>query len=190
MKIALVLMPWYRKESPAPEFAMTASILKNEGHDVFIYDINSLIFEEKFLLRKYWKYFLLDAPSDIEKEFFNSTKEVFNHYASSIVSTEPQAVIFKTIGKTYSNAVEMARIIKEKYENKIIIFTGTLVTSKEDVDSFVGGQDSLPFDYIICGEDEIALPELIRCLDANLPVSLKKGGKLIVLQWSYRRKPG
>ena len=158
---------------------MTSSILKNEGHRVSIYDINSLIFEEKFLLRKYWKYFLLDAPADIEDEFFNLTKEVFQHYASQIVSSGPQAVIFKIIGKTYSNAVEMARIIKERYADKIIIFTGALLASREDVDSFTRGQDEQPFDYIICGEDELALPELIRSLDTGSLLSLKKEKKVI-----------
>lgn len=179
MNIALVLMPWYRRESPAPDFAITASILRKQGHKVFVYDVNNLIFNDEFLLRSYWKFFLLDATENAENEFFDLTKDIFDYYASKILALEPQIIIFKIIGRTHSNSVKMAEVIKEKNKDRVIIFSGALASSKEIVDSFAQRQEKSPFDYIICGEDEVALPELLKSLESRSQITLKRDGKVI-----------
>lgn len=179
MKIALVLAPWYRRESPSPELVMAASILRKENHEVIVYDINNAMFNDTFLLRKYWKYFLLDAPEDTKNDFFDAAGEVFNHYTAEILSVEPEIIIFKITGKTFPNSEHLARLIKEKDKNIVIIFSGALVSNQEDVDSFVNGQDSLPADYLICGEDEVALPELVKSIKDNSLLTLKRKGKII-----------
>ena len=179
MKIALVLAPWYRRESPSPELVMAASVLRKEGHQVTVYDINNAIFNDSFLLRKYWKYFLLDAPEEARNDFFSEAGGILSQYAEKILSGNPEAVIFKITGKTFPNSERLAKLIKEKDQGKLIIFSGALVSNQEDVDSFVNGQDSLPADYLICGEDEVALPELVKCLSSKSSLTLKRRGKII-----------
>ncbi|MDD5356275.1 MAG: radical SAM protein [Candidatus Omnitrophica bacterium] len=179
MNIVTVLMPWYRRESPPAEFAMTVALLKRRGHTVFVYDINNAIFHDEFFLRKYWKYFLLDAPTEIEEEFFTNNKEMFDNFAAEILSCQPRAIVFKISGNTYANSIEMAKVIKEKSNSPVIIFSGALVPNSEDVESFISAQANLPFDYIICGEDEAALPELLRSLESNSPAELHVTGKII-----------
>lgn len=63
-------MPWYRRESPSPEFAYMIALVKGRGHRVFIFDVNNEIFSQKFSKRNYWKYFLLDATEEAENSFF------------------------------------------------------------------------------------------------------------------------
>ncbi|MCM8797794.1 MAG: B12-binding domain-containing radical SAM protein [Candidatus Omnitrophica bacterium] len=179
MNVAAVLMPWYRRESPAPEFALMIALLKRAGHTVSVYDVNNDLFHNEFFLRTYWKYFLLDAPSDIEEEFFAKNREMFEHFASHILSSRPQVVIFKMAGKTIANSTEIARVIKEKSRETTVIFSGALVPSRENVESFVSAQDNLPFDYIICGEDEVALPVLLAGLDSGSFGALRQRGKVI-----------
>jgi len=178
MKIALVLMPWYRRESPSPELAMAVSMLRKENHEVAVFDINNSLFNDEFLLRRYWKFFLLDAPPDMENEFFSSVKNIFDYYASQML-TSSDVIIFKITGKTFSNSVNLAKIIKEKNKQKTVIFSGALVSDKEDINSIIRAQNELPFDYIICGEDDIALPALISSLENNIPITLNLNGKVI-----------
>lgn len=179
MNLALVLTPWYRRESPAPEFAMITAVLRSRGFTVGVYDINNRIFSDGFAVRKFWKYFLLDAPAEAEDEFLGVAGDLYEHYAGEILSQGYDAVIFKIIGKTYANALAMARVIKGKKGDIPVVFTGALTASREDVEAFVRGQDALPCDHIICGEDEIALPELLRSIESHTAGSLKRRGKII-----------
>ena len=114
MEVNLVLMPWYRRESPSPELAMSTAILRSNGLQVHVNDFNQAIFNDKFTPRKYWKYFLLDAPPDKEEDFLKLTKEVFYNYARSLLSKNPKFIVFKITGKTYANSMKMAKVIKTK----------------------------------------------------------------------------
>lgn len=166
MKIALVLMPWYRRESPSPEFAMAISLLKNQNHKVYVFDINNEMFHRRFKERKYWKYFLLDASSQIRDNFYREMKDSFEYYSSQILSVSPEVIVFKIINKTYYPSFQMAKILKQKYPKRKIIFTGLLFPAKEDENNFIGGSDNA-FDFAILGEDEITLPKLIGVLRTN-----------------------
>jgi radical SAM superfamily enzyme YgiQ (UPF0313 family) len=183
MKIAVVLMPWYRRESPSPDVAMTISILKKQNYEILLWDINSLIFNDTFTLRKYWKYFLLDASNEVLDNFYNHAKEFFEYYSDKIISSGADVIIFKCIGKTYENSVRLAKIIKNKDKNKIIIFCGILVCSETDVECFINSQYDIPADFIICGEDEIALTNLITLIERNeikkADIVFNKIGKVI-----------
>lgn len=166
MRIALVLMPWYRRESPSPELAMAISLLKKQNHKVYVFDINNEMFHNRFKERKYWKFFLLDASSETRDNFYREMEESFQYYASQILSVDPEAVVFKITGKTYYPSFQMAKALRQKDPKKKIILTGFLFLSKEDEDEFIRGQDN-SFDFAILGEDEIALPKLIEALASN-----------------------
>lgn len=183
MRIAVVLMPWQRRESPSPEVAMTVSILKSQNHEVLLWDINALMFSNVFKERKYWKHFLLEADSETIDNFQQDAREFFEYYANQILSSSPDIIVFKCIGKTYYNSIKMAGIIKEKNKDKIIILCGLLVTVSKDVELFVERQRDLPADFIICGEDEFALKEIVKAIETNtidrLNVIFKKRDKVI-----------
>lgn len=183
MRIALVLMPWCQREHPMPELALTVALLKKENHDVFIFDINNDMFNNSFTKRTYWKYITLDSASDVNDKFFLETRDLFEYFSSRILSINPDIIIFKTMcNSTYSNSIPMARILKEKNRKKIIIFTEILATTEEDVETYVRLQKELPVDFIICGEDEIALPRLVEALekhDEHLLNSFKRQGNVI-----------
>lgn len=165
MKIAVVLTPWYRKESPAPELAMTIAILKNQNQEVKLWDINTLMFHDTFGERRFWKHFLLDADIKTITDFQDKTKDLFLYYANLILSDKPDVVIFKCIGKTYDNSINLAQIIKKKDGRAVIIFCGILSDRDSGVDAFVSKQKESPADFIICGDDELALMELIAAID-------------------------
>lgn len=167
MKIAVVLMPWYRRDSPSPELAMTISILKRQNHDIMLWDINSLIFHDAFKIRKYWKHFLLDPDYRTIEDFQNQTRDLFEYYSNKILSHNPDIIIFKCIGKSYDNSINLAQIIKEKNRDKIIILCGLLPTIEQDIELFVARQKKIPADFVICGEDEFALKEVVKAIEMN-----------------------
>ena len=154
---------------------MTASILKTHKQEVKLWDINTLMFHDTFTGRRYWKHFLLDADSGTIEDFQQQTKEFFVHYANKILSDNPEVIIFKCIGKTYANSIRLAQIIKEKDKDKLIILCGLLLTVEQDVELFVARQKEIPADFIICGEDDFALSELIKAIEIN---GLKKLGSI------------
>lgn len=168
MKIALILMPWCRRESPSPELAMTAGILRRHGHDLEVFDVNNEIFSKGFKQRRYWKFFLLDAPEDEREKFLVETEGFFKFYASEVIHRNFDAVVIKCVAKNFNNSLEMAKCLKAKDPALKVILTPQLIIeaegAKEEAKHY--GNDS-PLDFLICGEDDIALPALISAIENN-----------------------
>lgn len=176
-------MPWYRRESPSPEFASMIAVIKQRGHRVFIFDINNEIFSREFSKRSYWKYFLLDAPEETEEAFFFESEEIFRHYCAQIISNNPDIIIFKPIANTYKNAIRIAQMLKKEAPDKLIIFSGKYTINKQDIGSAIEQQENSPFDFIICGQDEIVLSKLLEAIEtSSMPdfdLYFKRNGKVI-----------
>lgn len=183
MKIAVVLMPWQRRESPSPEIAMAISILKSQNHKVSLWDINALMFSNSFSQRRYWKHFLLDPGSETIEDFQEGSRDFFEYFANQILLDHPYVIVFKCVGKTYYNAIKLASIIKQKNKDKLIILCGLLVTGQKDIGSIIARQNEMPVDFIICGEDEVAIKEIMNAIETNtlgkLNIIFKKNNKII-----------
>lgn len=180
MKVALILMPWYRRESPCPELAMSTALLKRQGHVVDVYDLNNEMFRRQFKKRGYWKFFLLDAPPEQRDSFFKETGGIFEYYADQILSRGPDVIIFKIAGKSYYCSEHMAAALKAKDPKKTVVVTGLLFPSAECETEFKNGPTNC-FDFVVFDEDEIALPRLLSKLEKNetdkLGQRLKKDGR-------------
>ncbi len=183
MKVACVFTPWYRRESPSPEFASMIALVKGRGHKVFVFDLNNEIFSQKYSKRNYWKYFLLDAPDEAVNTFFSEIEEIFRNYCAEILSKDPDIIIFKPIANTYSNAIRLAEIFKKENRDKLIIFSGKYTINKQDIESAIKQQEDSPFDFIICGQDEVALPALLEAIEtnnmSNFDLLFRRNGKVI-----------
>lgn len=183
MKVACVFTPWYRRESPAPELASMIALVKGMGHRVFVFDINNEIFSQKYSKRSYWKYFLLDVSDEIANSFFFEMEEIFRHYCAEIMSQGPDIIIFKPIANTYKNAIRLAQMLKQENSNKLIIFSGKYTINEQDIESAIKQQKDSPFDFLICGQDEVALPKLLEAIEknnlSNFDLSFKRNGKVI-----------
>jgi radical SAM superfamily enzyme YgiQ (UPF0313 family) len=177
MKIACVFMPWYRRESPPPEFGLLIALVRKSGHRAFVFDINNGIFSQEFSKRSYWKYFLLDAPPEETEAFFQETQETFQDYCRQIIAKDPQLIIFKPIAKTYDNALRVAQILKKQNPDKLIIFSGKYTVKQQDIASAINQQEYSPFDFIICGQDELALPALLAAIEKNDLTDFDRGFK-------------
>ena len=183
MKIACIFMPWHQRESPPSEFASMISLVKGMGHRAFVFDINNGIFSENFNRRSYWKYLSLDVPEELEQAFYAESEEILKIYCNEIVSKGPDIILFKSIANTYKNALHFARILKAENQDRLIIFTGKYAVTKKDVEFLSERQEDSPFDFIICGQDEVALPRLLNAIEQQempgFDLSFKRNGKVI-----------
>lgn len=130
-----------------------ATILKNQGIDVLIYDmeINPLggridSFYDNFLESR----FILDRISNKEHSVYSELIEVLNYFNPDIVG------ITILTNKLYS-AIETAKIVK-KFNKKIIICAGGVHPNivLEDFDNF------MIFDHIFSGEGELIFPKFVN----------------------------
>lgn len=183
MKVACVFMPWYRRESPAPEFASMIALIKGRGHKAFVFDLNNEFFSQKYSKRNYWKYFLLDTPDEEVNTFFSEIEELFKYYCAEILLKQPDIIIFKPIANTYKNAIRLAEMFKKENSDKLIIFSGKYTINEQDIESAIKQQKDSPFDFIICGQDEVALLALLESIETNnmssFDLSFKRNGKVI-----------
>jgi radical SAM superfamily enzyme YgiQ (UPF0313 family) len=179
MKAALVLAPWYRRESPAPDLGMAAAILKGRGHEVQVFDLNNHLFHGSLRVRDYWKFLVAVHSEQDADAFFARTRPLFEEYAAGIIAARPGAVVFKVIGHTIENAAHLARVLKAKAPDLPVVFCGVLLPDRGLLDGFRTGAERQPYDYVLCGEDEVALPLLLEALERGAAPDLPREGKVI-----------
>ena len=175
MKVALVQMPQYPRDTPPLEVALTAAVLRAKGHQVFVFDINNELYHEVFKSRPYWKYQLTDHSVEPHEAIFRSEGARFEKHARLILERSPEAVVFK-VESAYPNAAHMARVLKKLSARTVVIASGRNHADpavvrhwKKEEQYQVGaeGEALMPFDHCILGEDDIALPELLSALSSG-----------------------
>ncbi|MBI5241194.1 MAG: radical SAM protein [Elusimicrobia bacterium] len=179
MKAALVLAPWYRRESPAPDLGMAAALLKSRGHEVAVCDFNNHLFQENRRTRDYWKFLVANHSEDDADSFFARTRPLFEEYAARIAAARPDAAAFKVIGHTIENAAHLARALKARAPGLPVVFCGVLLPDRSLLDGFRLGQERWPYDYVLCGEDELALPAVLESVGRGAAPDLPRQGKVI-----------
>jgi radical SAM superfamily enzyme YgiQ (UPF0313 family) len=173
MKIALVQMPPHPRDTPPFEMALTAALLRREGHDVTVFDVNNEMYNETFKARPNWKFQLTDHSTETHAEIFRAEGERFSAHAERILAGAPDAVVFKT-ENAFHNAINMARLIKARSPMTPTVASGTNNPDPEIIKMWKSQQDvpdetgrAMPFDLHILGEDDVALPEALKALAAG-----------------------
>lgn len=141
-----------------------SAVLKKSGFDV------DLVFSEQAVA----------ANTPLAQAVFKSE----HTYCNEILATNPDVVAFSSDTDNYLRHLNLARIIKEKAPEIIIVFGGMHPTS---VPEYVIAESCV--DYICVGEGEEAMPELMLALRdiksaTDIPnIWAKKDGEV------YRNKP-
>ena len=185
MRIALVLMPYYRRESPAAELGIIVGILRNGGHEVFPFDLNNGIFLKCFKARRYWRYLHLEPDSVRDDAFFSETRPMFEYFVSEVLNCNPDVIVFYSYGNTEAQSKKMATLLKEKNKSIPIVFTGLLHRNEEERKCLISNQDKVAQDFTVVGYDEVILPKVISSIidnkeiDYSFDQTFKRFGKII-----------
>lgn len=184
MKIILVQSPCWGIKCPPYGLAILATYLKKKGHQVYVKDLNIEFYHQrKDEYAEAWNaenHSFWVNPLLVSNFIFNYA-EIIDEKVNDILNTGAQIIGFSIHFSSEHLAKEIARRIKEKDDKKIIIFGGPQASR---VNSGYKLLESNYVDFVVQGEGEVTLEELISKLGTNQRIDfcagtfLKKDGKV------------
>lgn len=183
MKVNLVLCPSWGIETPHLGIALLTASLRKQGFQVRVYDFNILV-HNKYKGKGLWKS-EEDVHWEDEKSILQFIKEndVFlDSFVDQILSNDPRVIGFSIYNTTKGLSLELAKRIKKKDGDKIIIFGGQQCFTKESAHYLVQ-YDAV--DGVVRGEGDEILPELIGKIEKINKIDFcpglvyKEDGKII-----------
>jgi radical SAM superfamily enzyme YgiQ (UPF0313 family) len=182
MEVALVQCPSWTTESPPYALALLAASLRSHGHSVRCFDLNIELFkfcrenvkkEDCIINGESW---CMDSRGDVWYNsdnvfnFVNKYGDFVNRLVDAIVGSPARVIGFSMQSTSKFFSLEIARRVKQKDRNKIIVCGGPLVFRN------CYGVDILkdfPFLDIACfDEGEFSFPRVIAELEKNGAISI------------------
>lgn len=193
MKIALVQCPAWTAESPPYTLALLAAALKKNGHEVICFDLNIELYRfckervkanDCVINDESWS---MDFRGNVwyEKDnvinFINKYGHYIDKLVDSIINIPARIIGFSVQSTSKFSSLEIARRVKEKDRNKIIVFGGPLCFKNcYGIDIL---KDFQFLDFVCFGEAEEAFPHLLNIIEKNGNIESCPG-------FSFRLKDG
>lgn len=159
MKVALVLCPSWGIETPHLGIALLVASLRNHGFQVETYDFNLQV-HNKHKEKGLWK-----SEEDVHWEdekyisqFVEENDMLLDSFVNEVISRDARVIGFSIYNTTNRLSLELAKRIKRKDRDKIIIFGGQQCFSTESAEWLIKNE---AVDAIVRGEGDEILPELI-----------------------------
>lgn len=185
MKIALIQCPAWGRQNPPLALSMLSAYLRNRGRKVYLFDFNNKLFNQvRVEDRALWQLSNEEFWEDKSKvlKFASDYKELIDNCISEVLQTNANIIGFSVFNSSLELSLLIAKEIKNKAINKIIIFGGPhcfphiqgLQIIQEDV-----------VDAMVIGEGEVTLDELVLQVESLGRVDfcegawLKKDGKVV-----------
>lgn len=185
MKIALIQCPAWTTESPPYALALLAAGLEKNGHEVECFDLNIDMYKflkehgspgDSTINNESWA---MDFRGNVwyEKknvsDFINKYNYYLDGFVESVINSSSRIIGFSVQSTSRFFSIEIARRIKEKDKNKIIIFGGPLCFRNcYGIDLL---KDNSFLDAVCFGEGEQAFLKLIEIVEAKGGVDLCEG---------------
>jgi len=185
MKVALIQCPVWGTYDPPLALVQLPACLKKEGHEVFVFDINIKLYlnrTENYKNMWAWEQCLFWYDPTKVSKFFNDNQDVIDRYVEQIIGTDARIVCFSVASSSWISSLELAKMIKRKRHDVIIVFGGSLFFQREWIASILNNES---VDIVAVGEGELTLCELVNLLEKNKDISLcrgiifKKNGQII-----------
>ena len=137
MRINMAVTPVWQQETPLLSIAYLTAYLRHHGHEVKAFDFNIEVkksgfrnmlpvpeFEKKFMAFLYPEYFSQENLDAGEQKAFRSAMEYANLWSGRLLDNSPDAICFSTYYTTLLLSLMVARRIREKDKDRLIIFGG------------------------------------------------------------------
>ncbi len=183
MKITLILCPSWGIETPHLGIALLVANLRRQRFQVEVCDLNIRI-HNKYKEKGLWK-----SEEDVHWEDDNSTSQFIKEndvylesFVDEVLSKDAGVIGFSIYNTTKRLSLELAKRIKKKDKNKIIIFGGQQCFPKESAEGLIKDE---AVDAIVMGEGDEVLPELIgkieklKRIDFCPGLIYKENGKIV-----------
>ena len=150
MRIALVLCPVLYKRCPLIGLGYLSSCLKSRGHDVDIFDLNTMIEIEHEGREDYW------GDGRFVERYISSNLGLLGSLVEKILKSDAEIIGFSIWSTTKFLSLAIARMIKRRDGNKFIVFGGPECSfsareliADDAVDIVVNGEGEETFDEIV-----------------------------------------
>jgi anaerobic magnesium-protoporphyrin IX monomethyl ester cyclase len=171
MQITLIQPPVWLTESPPYNISLLRAILKRRGHDVICLDLNIELYKylERFPENQRWQ------SESAEIDYWHNEKHVIrfikgnnlliNQFVQKILDTKSSILGFTVHNTSFFFSIELAKRVKEKQADKIIIFGGPQCFGNCEESRLLYEQPWL--DSICFGEADECLPDLLDMIEKN-----------------------
>ncbi|MEM2174868.1 MAG: radical SAM protein, partial [Candidatus Micrarchaeia archaeon] len=175
MKIVLIQTPVWGTREPPLSIVQLAGQLKSRGFEVKSFDLNNYLYnfqKENYRYLWAWEQSLFWYNQRQVEEFFKDINHLIEDYIEKILEEEPDIIGMSVFASTYYSTVELIKKIKEKNKFIKIIVGGQLFLDNRYVENIFRNCN---VDFVVIGEGEETLPELLTLLEMNKDISLCKG---------------
>ncbi len=175
MKIALIQCPVWGPYDPPLALAQLSSCLKKAGNEVFILDLNIKLYlnrKENYKNMWAWEQSIFWYDTAQVDKFFKDNIEDIENYIKDIINSGARIIGFSVNAASRLSSIKLARYLKQREKNLIIVFGGPIFFEKRYID-FILREDSV--DIVIPNEGEDVFCELVRLIETRQDISLCKG---------------
>lgn len=172
MRIIFFIAPPASPDHPLLGIASLATMLRDAGHNVVVFDLNAMLFHEGFKEKSYWQKEKFDCWSD--PTFINDIKPELITMMEGFTAqydNEPHVICFHVNDTSKALARFCAQQFSEIYRDTRLAAGGPAFFN---IDGENASQE--PYDVIISGEGEQALTNWLEkgCLSGAKVISEKK----------------
>ncbi|MBO7431819.1 MAG: radical SAM protein [Elusimicrobia bacterium] len=176
MKVTLLNCPMWATREPPIRVAQVSGSLKSKGIPAYCFDVNNYLYKKRSEENKNlwaWEQVVFWGREENIKEYFKENKEQVDFCIKQIVDSNPDIICFWLMTSSYTSSMVFLQILKEyiRKDTKIVFF-GELFQDKKYIDFLF--ENSCP-DYIIPGEPDLTLIELLNAIENQKDLSLING---------------
>jgi radical SAM superfamily enzyme YgiQ (UPF0313 family) len=186
MKVALIQCPGWGRDCPPYSVALLSAALRRKGHQAFGFDLNNALYcsgpdkyKENWIDKDRYSFWNNAA---LISEFIRDNARMIDFQISKILDTQAKIIGFTVHFSSLLVSLEIARRIKKKDQDRIIVFGGP-DCCRELRGGVLIQEDAV--DIVVIGAGDESLPELAGIVEAKgrpefFPGALlKKDGKII-----------
>lgn len=175
MKTALIQCPAWGRQNPPLALSMLSAYLRSRGKEVYNFDLNNELFHQvKEEDKQLW---LLSNESFWDNrskalKFKSDYSELMGSFIDKILTTEADIIGFSIFNSSKELSLLMAKEIKDRAKDKIIIFGGPdCFPHMEGLQIINEGS----IDAMVIGEGEVTLGELVSQIDSLGKINFCRG---------------
>ena len=167
MKISLVMAPNWSRVKPPISLALFAANLKKYNHEVSVFDLNNQLFlkcKEEYQAKWGMEEDIHWIDKNFINEFLSDNKDLIDDYVEDILERGSKVIGFSVYFPNQLMSLEIAKLIKERDRDRIIVFGGPQCMRK------VAGRDIIKqscVDAIVVNEGDQTVAEMARVIEEN-----------------------
>lgn len=184
MKIALIQSPVWGTYDPPLALAQLSACLRREGHEVLCLDINIDLYlkrAENYKNIWAWEQCLFWYNTEQVKKLFSDNRKMIEGYINKIINADARVICFSVNAASKASSTELAKELKSKKKEIIIVFGGPLFFERRFVDEIL---EEGVVDIVAPGEGELTICELAEFIEKGKDISrcpglfFKKNGEI------------